>query len=70
MIQRADPLENVLMLGMDEGKGEMGSRWWMARLHHQVYGWKSEQILADSEENSCILKSMGLQRARADLLAV
>ena len=25
VIQRADPLENVLMLGMDEGKGETGS---------------------------------------------
>ena len=49
LLQRANSLENTLMLGMIEGRRKREQQRMMVGWHHQLNGRESEQTPADSE---------------------
>ena len=67
-MQRASSSEKTLILGKTEGK-RRGSRGWEVRKHHRLNGHDFELTPAKNErEEPGMLQSMGLQRARHDVV--
>ena len=49
LVQRANSLEKILMLGKVEGRRRMGKQDEMVGWHHQLDGHESDQTWGDSE---------------------
>ena len=65
LIQRANSLEKILLVGKIEGRRKREQEEEMVGWHHWLNGHESEQILGRTEEPEG-LQSMGSQRVRYD----